>query len=217
MASGTYTFTATVQDPGGLTATATINLLVTNQPPKAIADAYFTGLTQFTFDPTLNDSDPEGPVSVQVVTPAGGGGGVVGVAGNSVTVSVPHGVSTFGYTIVDLGGLTDSSTITITSNNPPTAPDVSDTINHNQQTTNINLSPVRSRWRRRSMSVARRQQTSTSWSSTTRIPAIRAEANRVTLHVTVLTPGEFTSSFTCTSTDPFGAKATSTVTVTVVD
>jgi hypothetical protein len=130
-----------------------------------------------------------------------------------VTVSLPHGVSTWGYTIVDLGGLTDSSTITITSNNPPTAPDISRTAP--RPTVDVNLSPVDPDG----------DAVSVGCNSTADFdvevdpnpnPSNPAEANRVQLHVTVLTPGEFTSSFTCTSTDSFGAAVQSTVTLTIV-
>ena len=215
VATGAYQFTATVEDPGGLTANSSITLLISNLPPTAIADEYFTQFSQYTFDPTSNDFDSEpGPLAVQLVTPLGGGV-VLGVAGNSVTVSLPHGVSTFSYTIVDGGGLTASSTVTITSNSPPTAPDITDSTN--QPTIDVNLSPVDPDG----------DAVDVNCNSTVDFdvvvipnpnPSNPAEANRVTLHVTVL-PDHFTgtSSFTCTSTDTFGARTTSTVTLTITD
>ncbi len=214
--SGTYTFTALVEDPGGLTATATIHLSISNLPPTAISDEYFTQFSQLTFDPTVNDFDSEpGPLAVQLVTPLDGGGVVLGVAGNSVTVALPHGVSTFSYTIVDGGGLTASSTITITSNSPPSAPDIVDSTN--QPTTNVDLSPVDPDGDAVSVTCASTAVFDVVVDPNPN-PSDPAEANRVTLHVTVL-PEHFngTDSFTCSSTDTFGARTTSTVTLTVSD
>ncbi|MEP7113563.1 MAG: Ig-like domain-containing protein, partial [Ilumatobacteraceae bacterium] len=122
--SGTYTFTATVQDPGGLTATATINLGISNLAPTAVADAYFTTLTDSLYtvpDPTTNDTDTEpGPLTLQTAAVVDGSGQIVSIIGNTIIVSLPHGVTTLSYTIADNGGLTSNSTITITSNRPPT-------------------------------------------------------------------------------------------------
>ena len=146
-ASGTYTFNATVQDPGGLTAVATINLIISNQPPTAVADAYYTEASLLTFDPTTNDFDTEaGPLTVQTVAVVDGPATIVSRTGNWITVSLGHGVSDFNYTIVDSGGLTSSSTIAITSNRSPTVPDVSDTTN--QPTIDLYLEPTGSRRRR---------------------------------------------------------------------
>ena len=124
-------------------------------------------------------------------------------------------MSTFSYTIVDGGGLTASSTITITSNSPPSAPDISDSTN--QPTINVDLSPVDPDGDAVNVSC-----NSTAVFDVVVVPnpnpSNPAEANRVTLHVTVL-PDHFngTDSFTCTSTDTFGARTTSTVTLTVND
>jgi large repetitive protein len=124
LGSGNYTFTATVQDLGGLTAVANITLSINNQPPTAIADNYFTDLTDTSYtvpDPTLNDTDSEpGALTVGPVAVISGPSTILTVAGNSIVVFLGHGVTTLSYTIVDEGGLTSSSTITITSNRAPT-------------------------------------------------------------------------------------------------
>jgi hypothetical protein len=219
--SGTYRFTVTVEDPGGLTATTAVTLVISNIAPTAVADAYTTEFSQYTFDPTLNDFDSEpGPLDVQIVTPLGGPATVLGRTGNVITVSLPHGVSTFSYTIRDSGGLTSSSTITITSNQAPSAPDISDTTN--QPTIDLSLSPTDPDGDSLDVSCG-----STSVFDVVVIPdpnpSSSANANRVRLHVTVLlnpstgTSFTGTSSFTCTTTDPFGATAISTVTLTIVD
>lgn len=129
--SGTYTFTATVQDPGLLTATATINVTISNLPPNAIADQYTTAEALYPIpDPTLNDTDPEGgPLTVQTASVIDGPGQIQSITGNSIVVSLGHGVTHLSYTIRDAGGLTASSTITITSNTRPTIDPASATTN----------------------------------------------------------------------------------------
>ena len=96
--------------------------MISNQPPIAIADEYTTKEALFAIpDPTLNDTDPEGgPLTVQTASVLTGPGQIQSINGNSIVVSLGHGVTTLSYTIRDVGGLTASSTITITSNNPPT-------------------------------------------------------------------------------------------------
>ena len=125
--SGPYSFTATVQDPGGLTGGATINVTISNLPPTAIADEYTTQEALYAIpDPTLNDNDPEGgPLTVQTASVISGPGTIQSITGNSIVVSLTPGVTTLSYTIRDVGGLTASSTITITSNHPPTMEDAS--------------------------------------------------------------------------------------------
>ena len=67
--SAEYRFNVTVEDPGGLTGIASINLIINNLPPTAIGDAYSTDQAQFTFNPTLNDFDSEpGPLCIQAIS-----------------------------------------------------------------------------------------------------------------------------------------------------
>jgi Bacterial Ig domain len=138
-----YSFTATVQDPGGLSAVATIKLTINNLPPTAVPDVYTTDKSVYTLDPDprQNDTDPEhGPLGIQVITPVDPSD-QVSVDGNQITVSIGHGVSKFNYTIFDSGGLTDSSTITVTSNRPPTG-DNTESVNTDQPTDFVFLSPI---------------------------------------------------------------------------
>ncbi len=212
-ASGDYNFTANVHDLGFLTATASIRLSITNLPPTALADAYTTEFSQYTFDPTVNDFDSEpGPLAVQIITPLGGPAEILGHVGNIYTVSLPHGISTFNYTIVDSGGMTASSTITITSNRPPTVGDIVDSTN--QPTIDLSLLPTDPDGDALDVSCP-----STAIFDVAVIPdPSPSNPAEVTLHVTVI-PEHFTdtSSFTCTVTDPFGAKASATVTLTITD
>jgi hypothetical protein len=121
-----YRFTLTVRDPGGLTAIASVDLIINNIPPTAIADAYTTGDAQFSFNPLVNDFDPEnGELCIQAVrvtdvpqratvsvSPDG--------CGTTVSATLQHGVHHLSYDIRDSGGMVASSTITITYNRPPT-------------------------------------------------------------------------------------------------
>jgi len=135
--TGLFTFTAIVQDPGGLTASAAINVTVSNQPPIARPDEYTTPDSLFLFNPTSNDSDPEGgqlTIRTRSVT-SSNGSEIRGVTpDHTFTIQLGPGITTLDYTIEDEGGLTASSTITITltppppSNRPPIVPDIDVTV-----------------------------------------------------------------------------------------
>ncbi len=129
-ASGTYHFTVHVRDPGGLTAAASVTFNINNVAPVAIADQYTTDVTDSLYaipDPTLNDTDTEpGPLTIQTASVINGPATIQSITGNVILVLLGHGVSTLSYTVVDQGGLTASSTITITSNRAPTVDPVSD-------------------------------------------------------------------------------------------
>jgi hypothetical protein len=213
-ASGTYTLHATVQDPGGLTAVATVNLIISNQPPTAVADAYYTELSLLTFDPTANDFDTEpGPLNVQTVAVVDGPATVVSINSPWVTVSLGHGVSDFNYTIVDRGGLTSSSTISITSNHSPTVPDISDTTN--QPTIDLYLDP--SDPDGDALTVMCDAQPDLFTVEITNDPDTGSppEPGRVKLHITVLNNFQGTAIFNCTATDPYGAKGSAQVSLTI--
>jgi hypothetical protein len=145
-AAATYRFTATVRDPGGLTVDAVINVSVANQPPNANSDSYPDRQSnQFDFNPTLNDSDPEGGgLSIQTVNPPTNGS-VVTHVGNDFHAQLVAGVTTFSYTIVDDGGLTATATVTITweppppPNSPPSVPDKSVIVGGGQQVVHLTV------------------------------------------------------------------------------
>ena len=200
--SGAYHFTATVVDPGGLSAVATINLTITNVAPTAVADAYYTDGAQYLFDPTVNDFDSEpGPLRVLTIAAADGSGTVLTQTGNWITVSVGHGVSHFNYTIIDSGGLTSSSTITITSNRPPTVDNPPPAIT-DQPTVEIELSPTDPDGDPLTVTCSP-------------VPNILdivvtedpGSPNKFTLHITVLNNFTGTVGFFCDVVDSFGAHA----------
>ncbi len=216
-ASGTYTFNATVTDPGGLTAIATINLAISNLAPTAAADAYVTTEALISFNPTLNDSDPEGgPVDVQAVVWVDAAGTTTPLdpvlTGNAITVVLGHGVSTLSYTIRDDGGLTATATITITSNRPPTVDDITET------TDEPILRDVRL--------VANDPDGDALVPTCNPTPEFLVQidpgrdrrgdnGDGFLLQITVLGGFEGTATFQCTVTDPFNASAVSTVTLTI--
>ena len=127
-ASGTYHITVHVADPGGLTAVASVTFNISNVAPVAIADQYTTDVTDSLYpipDPTVNDTDTEpGVLTIQTASVVDGPATIQSITGNVIVVLIGHGVSTLNYTIVDQGGLTASSTITITSNRAPSVGDV---------------------------------------------------------------------------------------------
>jgi len=230
-ASGTYTMNATVQDPGGLTAIATINLIIRNIAPTAVADAYSTNQGLFTFDPTQNDTDPEGgQLCVQTVAITSGAGSTIVSpdpnnpppgCNSSIQVSLAHGQTTLSYTIRDDGGLTDSSTISILFNHAPTVPDASGATN-GQPSFHIELQASEPDGDPLSLTCNTGAGANPDFSVD-----VRAEPNsgqdpftqpRFDLTVTVLHPFTPPETFPCVGTDSFGANSNvATITVDIID
>lgn len=101
-----------------------------NQAPTAGADNVSTTVgTALTFNPRVNDTDPNGdPLVIVSVTQPASGTVTIGSGGRSVTYTPPAGVSatqTFSYTVADDEGLTsNAATVTVAFgavNRPPTA------------------------------------------------------------------------------------------------
>ncbi|HSB85635.1 MAG TPA: Ig-like domain-containing protein, partial [Ilumatobacteraceae bacterium] len=213
--SNSYTFTATVADPGGLSTTATITVTVNNIAPTAVDDAFTTAdavPTLLTLSPTANDFDAEpGPLSIQTVSLRDGPGQVVGYTDTTVTVNVGHGVSHFSYTIRDSGGLTATATITVTANRPPTAADVSGTTN--QSTVLIDFSASDPDGDKVDIACSPPQ----GWQI--EILANPSPPPTVWLYVTIPpdAPRPSLQQFVCVVTDrPYGAQTTATVTLRIV-
>ncbi len=132
--TGPDSFTYTVTDVDGGTATATVNVTVTHGtlPPVAVNDSRTTLTnTAFTTDPRTNDSDDSGTITITAKT-NGTKGTVVINGGTSVTYT-PNtgqtGADSFTYTITDLDGMTATATVNVTiqnANSPPVA--VNDTV-----------------------------------------------------------------------------------------
>ncbi|MEI9927208.1 MAG: Ig-like domain-containing protein [Sphingomonas sp.] len=126
--NGPVSFTYTVSDGHGGTATATVDGTVTpvNDPPVAVNDVVATNEdTPVTFDPRLNDHDVDGD-ALQIVGVGGTAltvGGSASVPGGSVRLNADgtltftpnpdfNGTTSFGYRISD-GHTTATATATV--------------------------------------------------------------------------------------------------------
>ena len=127
---GNYTVRYTIADGDGLTAVGSISVVVQpvpNTAPNANNDSGTTMQVPFTVDVLGNDNDPDGGVlslvGVTSVSPSGAGS--VAVSGGQVVYTPSSsfsGVATFGYTVRDSGGLTDTATVTVTVTACPALP-----------------------------------------------------------------------------------------------
>lgn len=126
--AGPDSFTYTVTDARGGTATGTVSLTVPDANPVAVADAGSTTPGAAVDLPVLgNDSDPNIPVvpaqslSIASVTQPSGGTGSVTVNGVNATFTPSgtflHGTTTFTYTVSDGAGGTATATVTVTMAN----------------------------------------------------------------------------------------------------
>ena len=125
---GTDSFTYTVSDGHGGTATATVYVVVDNAAPLAVADTRETASgTPVTIDVLGNDTDPNGSADKLTVTSVTGpaAGGTVTTDGTTVTYTPPPGFRgpvTFGYTITDSEGLVSTAVVTVEVANAPPVP-----------------------------------------------------------------------------------------------
>jgi hypothetical protein len=227
--SGVYTFTATVEDPGQLTATAHITLTITNLAPTAVADQLSTEESLISFDPTANDFDPEGDLLCVQTVGNPDNGSTVSVpdvsCAKSINFNLVHGETKVSYTVRDdPGGLTSSSTITIISNRPPTVPDATGATN-GEPTVEITLKPTEPDGDR--VSVTCNTPADGDGPNNNFLVDVSFNPNggtdpaahpQFTLIVSVqqpFTPGGPDAEFHCTVTDPFGKKAVATVRITI--
>ncbi|HEX3131883.1 MAG TPA: Ig-like domain-containing protein [Thermoanaerobaculia bacterium] len=117
--NGQTTFTYTVRDPDGLTATATVTVTVTpvNDPPVANDD---TGTVaedgSVAVSVLANDTDVDGG-SLTITAVTQGAHGSVSITGSTVTYTPApnyNGTDSFTYTVSDGNGGTDTATVSMT-------------------------------------------------------------------------------------------------------
>ncbi len=149
--NGTVTFTYSVSDGNGGTATARVIVTVTpvNDPPAGGADAFFVAANSGTtvLDVLANDSSaPDGfeTLTVSAVTqPVSGGTVSVAPDGSGVQFTPSPGFSgavSFTYTVVDGNGGSDVVTVTVSSiNNPPDAVSDRVTVAEDSGATGVNV------------------------------------------------------------------------------
>src|SRR6266481_4514246 len=123
---GVDSFTYTISNGHGGTATATISMTVSNGLPTAVNDNVSTIYnTAVTYDPRSNDSDPSGfALTISSVGAPGHGTAVInsGISIIYTPATGYYGTDSFTYTISNTIGGTATATDTITIvNRPPTA------------------------------------------------------------------------------------------------
>jgi hypothetical protein len=130
---GTDSFDYTITDTHGATATSTVSVTVLNQTPVAAADtATTTEGVAISFDPRMNDSDPDGDLLV-ISANTDTAHGDLSCSATSCRYAPVFGfvgTDSFDYTITDTHGATATAaaTITVLNQTPvPTADGVSTT------------------------------------------------------------------------------------------
>ncbi len=116
---GVDTFTYTITDPSGATGSAsvTVSVSATNQPPNAIDDFAVTGPDELVvIDVLANDVDPDGDLLSVAAVGSPARGSVVLNGDGTISYTPDNGfagLDAFAYTATDGVGGTDSGTVTI--------------------------------------------------------------------------------------------------------
>ncbi|GIE97951.1 Ig-like domain-containing protein [Paractinoplanes rishiriensis] len=126
---GTDAFVYTIADPGGLTSSAVVTVTVRNAPPDAVDDWIVVRpqvLTTLSLLANDRDANTGQPLRISSVGAAGKGTLTPAADGTTVTYrSHPGqtGADVFAYVLTDDLGATDTATVTIVLDAPPTARD----------------------------------------------------------------------------------------------
>jgi hypothetical protein len=129
-AGNTDTFSYTINDGRGGTATANVTVTLTappDRPPVAVADTATTvSATPVTIAVLANDSDPDGdPLTIQSVTaPTLGTAAISGTVVVYTPAAGVVGTDRFTYTINDGRGGTATANVTVTITAPPNGPPI---------------------------------------------------------------------------------------------
>lgn len=126
-------FSYTIEDPGGLSDTAIVTVTVNsvNAAPVAVSDeADTTEDTAISINVLRNDSDEDGDdlTITSVGSPGNGSAAIVANAVDYTPESGFSGTDSFGYTVSDDDGLTDTTTVTVTVSEVNVAPQAEDDI-----------------------------------------------------------------------------------------
>ncbi|ADO69731.1 VcbS repeat protein [Stigmatella aurantiaca DW4/3-1] len=218
--AGSTTFTYTVSDGRGGTDTATVTVVVTetNNPPVANDDSFRvaknSGATEL--DVLANDTTaPDAGETLSITGVTQPANGTVTFTATRVSFTPPPGFvgpTTFTYTVSDGRGGTDTATVTVTvfeTNNPPVANDDRFTVSKNSGATQLD--------------VLANDTTAPDTGETLSITGVTQPANgTVTFTATRVsfTPAtDFvgTTTFSYTASDGRGGVDTATVTVTVTE
>jgi VCBS repeat-containing protein len=144
---GSDSFSYTVTDGAGGTASATVTIIVgaINDAPRAVADAA-TGAEDAPIDTEVlaNDGDPDlEPIAISALAQPARGAvscGTLPSTGSCTYTPNPNfnGTDSYTYTVIDPAGLTATATVTLTVvpvNDPPTAGNDAATTNEDTPTT----------------------------------------------------------------------------------
>jgi len=140
--NGADSFSYTVEDGNGGTATATVNITINavNDAPDAVADSVGGNEdNSLNINVLVNDSDVEGDSLDVTTTTTPANGSVVVETNDTITYTPdPHfnGVDSFDYTVIDGNGGVSNATVMITVNSindVPVANDDSDSTNEDTQ------------------------------------------------------------------------------------
>jgi len=115
LAAGSYTFTATVTDAGGKSATASVTVVV-DQPPTVSITGPADGTVLSTGAPvtfTATASDPEDGDLSSAVTWTSSVDGNLGTGASLPVASLSPGTHTIVARVTDAGGLIGSATISL--------------------------------------------------------------------------------------------------------
>ncbi len=125
---GPDSFTYTITDADGGTATATVNMTVMygTQAPVAVNDTRAALInTPVTFDPRSNDYDPDN-TAITITAKTNGTKGTVAINGGTSVTYTPNagqtGADSFTYTISDIDGQTATATVNMTIRTSNAAP-----------------------------------------------------------------------------------------------
>ena len=213
---GTDSFTYTIEDPEGLsdTATVTVDVIANTGSPLAVNDTVSVAENDsHTFDPRVNDTDPESdPLTITAKTD-GANGTVAILSGGTQLSYTPaagfFGTDSFTYTIEDPSAQSSTASVTVTVTSTNQAPAA---VNDNETVTEGGV-----------LTFDPRTNDSDPDSDPLTITAKTDGANGVVALLSGSTELSYTPSagwsgtdtFTYTVSDPEGASSTATVTVTV--